>query len=137
MGLTSSELQQLAEDILSDRYISTNLHCSGCGYSLRTLRYVGRCPECGSEYNARKLWKEGVFSAGMLEFPIGNWLGTVLTVGGGGLFLLGWFTLAIDWLLMFAVLSFLLGVFYVRATWKTTARYLHFLDIVRRIEETE
>ena len=31
----------------SDALISRDLHCIGCGYNLRTMRFDGRCPECG------------------------------------------------------------------------------------------
>ena len=137
MGLTSDELQRLAEDILFERLISTNLFCANCGYNLRTLGYAGRCPECGSEYNARKLWMEGVFTAGMLEFPTGDWFGAVLT-GGLGVLLAAWGTNpVVGWRLMFAVVLLLLAGFYVRSAWRRTGRYLHFQGIARRIKAAE
>ncbi len=137
MGLTTAELQQLAEDILSDRYISTDLHCANCGYNLRTLTYVGRCPECGSEYNARKLWSEGVFTAGMLEFPSGDWLAAAITLGIAGVLLASGLSPVVEWRLMFAIGLGILAALYVRSAWKRTARYLHFRAIAKRIEESE
>ncbi len=137
MSLTSGELDRLAEDILLDRVISADLFCANCGYNLRTLRFRGRCPECGSDYNARRLWMDGVFTAGMLEFPTGDWFGTILGLGLGALFIAFGVKPPVEWRLMFGIVFLLVGGFYLRSAWKRTGRYLHFLSIARRIKAQE
>lgn len=32
--------------------IGREVHCGACWYDLRGLPYIGRCPECGTRYNA-------------------------------------------------------------------------------------
>ena len=137
MGLTPGELQRLAEDILADRAISANLYCANCGYNLRTLPYRGRCPECGSVYNARKLWMDGVFTAGMLEFPTGDVFRAIVALGAGLLFTVSGLRWAASWQLMFGLAFLLIGGFYVPSAWRRTIRYFHFRGIDRRIRANE
>ena len=137
MGLTSGELELLAEDILGHRGISANLFCAECGYCLRTLPYAGRCPECGSDYNARALWKEGVFTAGMLEFPGGDVLATIVLLGLAASFI-GWgVRITNGGPVVVGLALLMIGAFYLRVSWKRTARYFRFRAIAKRIEDSE
>ena len=70
MVMSERDLDKLAEDIYRDRLIATSLYCSECGYNLRTLPYVYRCPECGHGYNARPGSMEGIFLPSRAEFPL-------------------------------------------------------------------
>lgn len=58
---TESDLEKIADDTWKDRRITSPTYCSRCGYNLRTLPYVHRCPECGNPYNARVLVMQGIF----------------------------------------------------------------------------
>jgi hypothetical protein len=137
MSLTSGELELLAEDILGHRGISTNLYCAECGYCLRTLPYAGRCPECGSEYNARALWKEGVFTAGMLEFPAGDVLATIVLLVLSASFI-GWgVAISSGGPVAVGLVLLVFGAVYLGLAWKRTARYFRFRAIAKRIEDSE
>ena len=72
MGLSSYELDRLADDMYKDRVIRGSVYCGDCGYNLRTLPYVHRCPECGNDYNARPLKLTGIFSPHDTFFPFGD-----------------------------------------------------------------
>lgn len=61
MVLGTDELERLANDAYRERRIGGTVYCGNCGYNLRTLFYVYRCPECGQEYNARPLVMKGIF----------------------------------------------------------------------------
>jgi len=61
MVLGTDELERLADDAYKERRIGGTVYCGNCGYNLRTLFYVYRCPECGQEYNARPLVMKGIF----------------------------------------------------------------------------
>ncbi|MCP4248578.1 MAG: hypothetical protein GY778_16130 [bacterium] len=137
MGLSRFELERLADDILHDRAISSDLYCAGCGYNLRSLPYVGRCPECGSEYNGRHIWMESIFTADMLDFPIGDFAAGFLALTFGF-----WLTASgihpyVDWRLFFGLAALILGILFARSAWRRTARYLHFRGIAKRIEKDD
>ncbi len=34
--------------------VRADVHCAACWYSLMGLPYLGRCPECGTRYNAKR-----------------------------------------------------------------------------------
>ena len=70
--LDSGELERLSAELYADRIIVTSLYCAQCGYNLRTLPYVYRCPECGSDYNARALKMDGIFFPDLGFFPFGD-----------------------------------------------------------------
>ena len=110
-------------------------HCAECGYNLRTLPRRGRCPECGSQYNTRTVVLDGVFTAGMLEFPAGNLLGTALATILLVLFIAWGLRPVVVWRLGFALIFGVLGALYVRSTWKRLGRYLRFRGIVQRINQ--
>ena len=61
MVLGTDELERLADEAYKDRRMAGTVYCGNCGYNLRTLPYVYRCPECGHEYNARPLVMKGIF----------------------------------------------------------------------------
>ena len=133
MGLDAGDLERLADDILHDRAISTDLYCAACGYNLRTLPYKGRCPECGANYNARHLWMEGIFTAGMLTLPIGD-----IAIGASTLAFGFWLTTSgIDplayWRIFFGLAIMVLGALFARSAWRRTARYIHYRGIAKRI----
>jgi len=134
MALDSGELERLADDILNDRVISTDLFCAECGYNLRTLRYLGRCPECGSEYNARHLWMKGIFTAGMLRFPAAEYAGGLATLAISAALIASGLRPPSQWMLAFGLAFLGMGGLYARAAWRGTARYLHFWTVARRIE---
>ena len=69
MTLGTAELERLADDAYRDRRISGSIYCAACGFNLRTLPYLHRCPECGQEYNARPLKMTGIFLPQEAQFP--------------------------------------------------------------------
>ncbi len=52
--------------------IDESLYCGACGYNLRTLPTVGRCPECGNGYNTENFPMRGVFLPEERLFPWGD-----------------------------------------------------------------
>ena len=134
MVLDSGELERLAEQCLADRVISMNLHCARCGYNLRTLPYVGRCPECGGDYNARPLRMDGIFTAQMLVFPTGDVVAAVFTWGLAAALIPGSVGSQDEWRLFCGLICVVMGSFFVRSAWRQAARYFRVRAIARHIE---
>ncbi len=78
MAFGNDELERLADDAYKERRISGTVYCGNCGYNLRTLFYVYRCPECGQEYNARPLVMKGVFLPQNTSPPLADMAAAVL-----------------------------------------------------------
>ena len=76
MVLSRHELEELADDTYRDRRITGSTFCGRCGYNLRTLPYVYRCPECGNAYNARPLKMKGIFFPQAVYPPVKETLAT-------------------------------------------------------------
>ncbi len=72
MGLSSDDLDRLADDMYKDRRITGTVYCGTCGYNLHSLPYAYRCPECGNRYNARPLKMTGIFTPQETSFPTGD-----------------------------------------------------------------
>ncbi|MHC4697163.1 MAG: hypothetical protein ACYTFA_10505 [Planctomycetota bacterium] len=76
MSLSRHELEELADDTYRDRRIKGSTFCGRCGYNLRTLPYVYRCPECGNAYNARPLKMKGIFFPQAVYPPVKEMVAT-------------------------------------------------------------
>jgi hypothetical protein len=133
MVLDSGELERLAEQCLVDRIITMDLYCARCGYNLRMLPYLGRCPECGGEYNARPLRMEGIFNAQMLVFPTGDVAAAVFTWALAAVLIAAGVYSLDGWWLFFAVICAVLGFFFTRSAWNRATRFFQFRGIARRI----
>ncbi len=135
MVMDSGDLERLAEDMLTQRIITSDAYCAECGYNLRTLPGAGLCPECGSRYNTRPVIKSGIFYPHMIEFPIGDWSAGMLTMAAAVGFTYWGAKPLVPWSLIVAVVFLLLSVLYLRLAWRHTARFLHFRGIQRRADE--
>ena len=111
-----------------------DLHCARCGYNLRTLPYLGRCPECGGNYNARPLRMDGIFTAQMLVFPTGDVVSAVFTCGLAAALIPGGVGSQDEWRLFCGLICIVMGSFFVRSAWRRAARYFRFRARARRIE---
>lgn len=72
MGLSGGELERYADQAYGDRTITTSVYCGKCGYNLRTLPYVYRCPECGQKFNARPRTMRGIYAPQTVDIPFGD-----------------------------------------------------------------
>ena len=65
-----------------ERVIAETLFCAECGYQLRMLPFIGRCPECGNAYNARSRHRKGIFVPELAEFPATDILAALASTAG-------------------------------------------------------
>ncbi len=72
MGLSTDDMDRLADDMYKDRRITGTVYCGTCGYNLHSLPFSYRCPECGNRYNARPLKMTGIFTPQEMSFPMGD-----------------------------------------------------------------
>ncbi len=123
-------------EILED-HIDRQIHCGTCGYNLYTLPVVGRCPECGSRYNARGRRMEGIFLPQENVFPSSD-----LATAGLCACIAAWFvtTLAyqhpLNWgTAVYALLFVIATAMAVSVAWRSLSRFLRFRKIDRDDEE--
>ncbi len=82
MVLGREQLEHMLEEEEGPRVMSKSVICDRCGYRLRGLPFVGRCPECGNSYSVRGIKAEGIFVPHAAEFPA---MDLVAGLAGGGL----------------------------------------------------
>lgn len=137
MAAIEREELDLMMDGLHERVITDVLFCAGCGYQLRMLPFIGRCPECGNSYNARSLHKDGIFVPELAELPATDILAALASAGvalwlGGGL--LGHFDL---WTLVFLALFGYLSVAFSRQSYVRLGLFIKGQRMASRIESEE
>lgn len=133
MVVGSDELARLSEEMWADRRIRTDLCCAQCGYNLKTLTYVGRCPECGSCYSARPPFTKGIFTEDMLRFPLEEIFWMVVCLGVTGFCFLGGGPTR----MVIGGVFGLLGGCYGCLVWKRMGRYLRLRQVHRRWQGDE
>ena len=139
MVIGRDELERIADEMYLQRGISDSVYCGNCGYNLRTLPYIYRCPECGNRYNARPLKRTGIFDPYEIEPPIGDIAATVFCTLLAALLVIPALKPLSQGRLLFGSLFVLLKVYFgFKAYWRLK-RFLKANAIARRIrmEESE
>ena len=127
----------LMMDGLHERVITDVLFCAACGYQLRMLPFIGRCPECGNSYNARSLHKDGIFVPESAEFPATDIL-AALASAGVALWLAGGLLRHFDlWTLVFLALFGYLSVAFSRQSYVRLGLFIKGQRMASRIESEE
>ncbi len=128
-----------ARDELADmeRTLSYSVYCNGCGFDLRHQTYVGRCPECNGEYNARPTSMKGILNVGELKLPFVDGFLAVICLGFGGMWLAANLNPVNDWLVMLASLVILLGLGLARRVWVDAHRFFRLRHVFTRIEHDD
>ncbi len=120
-----------------DRVITDALFCAACGYQLRMLPYIGRCPECGNSYNARSLHKDGIFVPESAEFPATDIL-AALASAAAALWLTAGLIVHFDlWTLAFGALFGYLAVAFSRQSYTRVARFIKGQRLADEIEREQ
>ena len=137
MAISNDELDRIADDMYQDRRITGSVHCAECGYSLKSLPYRYRCPECGQEYNARPLSQKGIFSPHEGDFPYNDIFMTIVGVGTAVVFAWGGLAPRDNWRLGGAGVFVVLTLVWLRRTVIQFGRFLKTGAIIRRIRAEE
>ena len=114
-----------------ERTIGINTHCARCGYNLRYGRYAGRCPECGSEYNARPLVRKGILSPGELSPPWFDGLLALTCVVSATYLIVRGAREETRGIVIAGSLCLIPGLLYVRFVFRNLVRYLEHRRAVR------
>lgn len=135
--LSRREADRLADDMHVDRMILRSLYCGRCGYNLRTLPYIYRCPECGNEYNARNLSMKGIYRPNEVEIPFGDF-GLFLFSGAVCAYMVGWI-IASQSIVAFAFAAFFLytAARHLMRTYQKLVAFVRGKAIEKRIAEQE
>ena len=122
----------LERQLLTRQTIQSDLFCAKCGYNLRTRPTIGRCSECGNEYNADPVRMTGILRDEDLEFPVAAWGLFLLSGGLGAAFIYARVSWKLAWSLAPAVFMILLAVgFAIVAVVKSRVFFRH-AALVRR-----
>jgi hypothetical protein len=130
MAQTGREIEQ-ALGIVRDAF------CATCGYNLRTRSVVGRCPECGGEYDARPLGRRGILAPQDLRIPYGDYLRFVGCSAGGLLLLHEAIVGGSRWAYFPAIPVLVMGLLFLRHGVKRTVRFVRHRALLRQTEEGE
>lgn len=117
-----------------ERTLSYSVYCDGCGFNLRYQTYVGRCPECNGEYNARPTSMLGILNPSELRLPLVDGLLAVICLGFGGSWLAANLNPVNDWIVVGASLIILLGLGLAKRVWVETSRYLRLRHVFYRVD---
>jgi predicted Zn-ribbon and HTH transcriptional regulator len=146
VAFTHEELDRLIDDTRDRGVIVGPVYCGTCGYNLRTLPYVYRCPECGNEYNARPLSIRGIFLPSQCSIPVRDIAATVVCAVSAVAF--GYVAvkgsnakmLSLEGAVILYGIAVLLGLFAAHfgwASWRALFQYRRGRIITRRIAEEE
>ena len=137
MSFTSHELDHMADDIYLNRRITGSIFCEECGYNLKTLPYVHRCPECGCDYNARPLTMKGIFLPRNFDFPASRMASALFLLALGGLLAHG-ANAGRDTVMSVAAAAVVaVGLLRTYQTWQGVLRYWHAKELALRIAKQE
>ena len=137
MGLDADDLDKLSQDVFTERRIGYSVYCSRCGYNLRTLPYIGRCTECGSEYNARPAVRKGIYVSTEVWFPSVELVSVVFFLGWAAILVIGGSKPVVPWMLTFGFLFLVTGVISVYLFYRRLRQYLHFRWVARHVEDDD
>lgn len=137
MVIGSDELDRIADDIYTDRLITTSVYCGGCGYNLRTLPYVYTCPECGNKYNARPRKMKGIFNPHAVSFPVRDVLLTFGSAFGALVFGSAGVRAPNVASALFAGFFAIMAALSAREAYVGLGRFIKAFSIIRRIEAEE
>ena len=137
MAIQESELRRLQSDPTQMREMVGEVYCASCGYCLKALPYFGRCPECGSAYNAQSLNMTGIYMSQYLNPPIGLAFGAFFSLGiGAGLLIMAALNPEVWWFVLGAFFS-ITGFLYLRSLLKEAGRFLRSRSVEKMIKQTK
>jgi len=137
MGLSSDDLDRLSKDVFSERRIGHSIYCGECGYNLRTLSYLGRCPECGNEYNARPAVRKGIYIATEIKFPLVELVCVLFFLGWSVPWLIWGAMGFVPWMLTFGFAFLVAGSISAYLFYRRLGRFLHFCWVARNIRDED
>ena len=125
MALEHEQLEHmLEEEEGGPRLMTKPVICDQCGYQLRGLPFVGRCPKCGNSYSVRGIKTEGIFVPHAAEFPAMD-LVAGLVGGGLALWLAAGLVRRFDlWLLLCTAILGYLGFVFLRQGLRRLRRFI-------------
>ncbi len=124
MAFEHEQLEHMLEEDEGPRVMTKTVICDQCGYQLRGLPFVGRCPECGNSYSLRGIKTEGIFVPQAAEFPAMD-LVAGLAGGGFALWLVAGLIRRFDlWSLLFAAILGYMGFVFLRQGLRRLRRFI-------------
>ncbi|MCB9851261.1 MAG: hypothetical protein H6817_11230 [Phycisphaerales bacterium] len=130
-------MPQTGREIEQARGIDRDVFCAKCAYNLRTRPTVGRCPECGSEYNYRTLGQRGILLPQDLAFPYGDLFWGLLCATTGLIMLRFGLTEQIAWLFWAGLPFALAAPFFLFHGGHRVVRIVRYRELIRTASRNE
>ncbi len=111
-------MAKVGQEIFQAKGIDRALFCSECCYNLMTRPMIGRCPECGQQYDARGGSRRGILEPEIVHWPIGDFLITLFSGGVSAGMIAMAITNKAPWFLLWGLPFFVMTVFLVGGTWR-------------------
>jgi hypothetical protein len=135
--MNPQELERIVDQTYAERRISDSTYCAHCGYNLRTLPYVGICPECGRRYNARPLKMENIFNSYGIVLPYSETFSAALGIGLAIALFRGAAGSGDASRVTFGVIFAALGITFAVRAFVQTRRFLRTREVLKRVEAEE
>jgi hypothetical protein len=130
-------MAKIGQEIFQAKGIDRSLFCSECCYNLKTRPLIGRCPECGQQYDARSSSRRGIVEPQVIRWPIGDILLTLVTGGIGALTIGMAIKESAPWFLVWGIPFFIMTVVFVGGTWRKTRQTWRMYWLQREAERRE
>ncbi|GJM23724.1 MAG: hypothetical protein DHS20C16_01390 [Phycisphaerae bacterium] len=111
-------MAKIGQEIFQARGIDRSLFCSKCCYNLKTRPMIGRCPECGQQYDARSGSRRGIVQPQVIHWPVGDIFLTLISAGISALMIGFTINETAPRFLLWGLPFFILTVFFVSGTWR-------------------
>ncbi len=122
----------------TSRWFETSTFCGSCGYNLKTLPRVGRCPECGGGYDGRVREMKNILVPESLVLPWGDIMASAIGLTLSALTVYYFLVHGWQWfMLVCGVLFGAAGLFLARVSAREVGHYVHCRRLVKRMQVLE
>jgi len=130
------QMPQIGRDIQQDRGIQADLFCAQCGYNLRTRSVVGRCSECGNNYDARPTKLQGIFLPHEQRVPFADYLRFLACAASGVLLLYHAVEGGHVWACLLGIPLLIMGLMFLRHAVRATVQCVRQRALRRQIQDS-
>lgn len=130
-------MAKVGQDIFQAKGIDRSLFCAQCCYNLKTRPIIGRCPECGSSYDARGSCRRGILEDQIIHWPVGDFFLTLITAAISAVMIVVAIMKSAYWYLVWGVPMLLMACMLARGTYLKTRQSVRTIRLLRQAARSE